>query len=158
MITIEQINQTIEPLKNQQKKIVLVGGCFDILHIGHIALLEGARKAGDVLFVMLESDETIQKRKGPTRPLHTQKQRARVLESLRFVDYVIALPPLENDQEYDRVVKALQPDIIATTKSDPGLIHKERVARITGAQVIFVNEFVDTISSTRSFEALQKEL
>ena len=107
----------------RKKKIVLVGGCFDILHYGHIYFLKKAKKLGDILIIALESDENAKKLKGPKRPIHTQKQRQKMLESLRFVDKVIALPPMKSDTDYERLVHRVNPDIIAITYGDTKNTH-----------------------------------
>lgn len=145
-------------LRQHHKKIVVTGGCFDILHIGHISLLEHAKSKGDSLIVLLESDERIAKRKGVDRPVHTQMQRAKVLSAIKFVDYVIRLPDSMTNDAYDILVKALQPDIIATTENDPGVIHKERQARLVNAKLVFVNKPIQDISTSRIVSAIQKEL
>ena len=120
------------------KKIVLVGGCFDILHPGHIIFLEKSKQVGDVLVVMLESDEKIKKIKGENRPIHNQKARALVLKALKFVDEVILLPNLKTEKEYDQVIKKIKPDIIAVTFGDPDIHHKKRSAKLVGAKLKFV--------------------
>lgn len=103
-------------MKKQIKtKTVLVGGCFDILHWGHIRFLKDAAKLGNCLIVALESDANVHKLKGPSRPIHIQKQRKEILESLRFVDKVITLPPTPN---YKKLVQDIKPDIIAVTEGD----------------------------------------
>ena len=107
----------------RKKKIVLVGGCFDILHYGHIYFLKRAKKLGDMLVVALESDENTRKLKGPKRPIHTQKQRAEMLKSLRFVDKVITLPPMKSDLDYKKLVHRVNPDIIAITDGDTKNTH-----------------------------------
>ena len=101
--------------RNLKTKVVLVGGCFDILHFGHIYFLKKAKSLGDVLIVALESDENTRKLKGPSRPIHTQKQRKEMLEALRFVDKIISLPPLPN---YRQLVAEIKPQIIAVTQGD----------------------------------------
>src|SRR3990167_134264 len=116
VVSIEKAIQITNHLNNQRKRIVLTGGCFDILHIGHISFLENAKKEGDVLFVLLESDESIKKLKGDNRPINNQEDRAKILESLKIVDYIIRLPYFENDKDYDKLISSLKPDIIATTK------------------------------------------
>ena len=68
-------------------KVVLVGGCFDLLHYGHIAFLKEAKKHGDYLIVLLESDENVRRLKGEGRPFHTQKQRKEMLASCRTTAY-----------------------------------------------------------------------
>lgn len=120
------------------KKIVLVGGCFDILHPGHIVFLEKSKQVGDKLVVMLESDEKIKKIKGENRPIHNQKARALVLKALKFVDEVILLPNLKTEKEYDKVIKKIKPDIIAVTFGDPDIRYKKRSAKLVGAKLKFV--------------------
>lgn len=154
----DQLREISNTLKSNGKKIVLTGGCFDILHIGHITLLENAKKEGDILMVMLESDESIKAKKGINRPIHSQEQRAHMLSALQFVDYVILLPSSLSDRGYDTVVKDTQPDIIATTFGDPYAFHKERQARETGSEVVFVNKLEKDISTTRILDLLIKEL
>ena len=104
--------------RNHKVKVVLVGGCFDILHYGHISFLKKAKKLGNYLVVALESDENTMKLKGPGRPIHNQNQRKKMLESLRFVNKVIALPPMKSDSDYEKLVRKVNPDIIAITQGD----------------------------------------
>jgi len=109
--------------RNHKVKVVLVGGCFDILHYGHISFLKKAKKLGNYLVVALESDENTKKLKGPGRPIHNQNQRKKMLESLRFVDKVIALPSMKSDADYKRLVRRVDPDIIAVTAGDTKNTH-----------------------------------
>jgi rfaE bifunctional protein nucleotidyltransferase chain/domain len=69
--------------------VVATGGCFDVLHAGHVATLERARALGDRLVVLLNSDASVRRLKGPDRPVQTQEDRAAVLASLRCVDEVV---------------------------------------------------------------------
>jgi len=69
--------------------VVATGGCFDLLHSGHVATLEAARALGDLLVVCLNSDDSVRRRKGPQRPLQRAEDRARVLSALRSVDAVV---------------------------------------------------------------------
>ena len=75
-------------MPDKLKKRVLVGGCFDILHFGHATFLQKAREAGDVLIILLESDEFIVQIK-KKKPVHIQQQRAEILSALGYVDYVV---------------------------------------------------------------------
>ncbi|MDD3506784.1 MAG: adenylyltransferase/cytidyltransferase family protein [Sulfurimonas sp.] len=140
IITIDELGTIVKTLKLEEKKIVLVGGCFDIVHIGHLAFLQKAKEQGNFLIVLLESDESIRKMKGNTRPIHTQKLRAKILGSLDSVDFVVQLPQLTTDAEYSKLVKIIEPDIIAVTKGDPILSKKKAHARAIHAQVIEVIE------------------
>jgi rfaE bifunctional protein nucleotidyltransferase chain/domain len=117
---------------------VLVGGCFDILHFGHISFLKKAKGLGDQLIVILESDKNVRKLKGELRPIHTQKQRKEMLESLRFVDRVICLPEMKTDKDYERLISKLLPHIIAVTENDPYLGKKKSQAKKTGAKIVII--------------------
>lgn len=129
-------------------KIVLVGGCFDVLHPGHVLFLEKAKKAGDFLIVLLESDEKIKQLKGQDRPFFNQIERAKVLQSIKYVDQVILLPSIKSDFEYEQIVKKLKPDIIAATKGSPDNYHKERIARSIGAEFKYVTKLIGDYSTT----------
>jgi FAD synthetase len=124
----------------EPKKIVLVGGCFDFIHFGHISFLKKAKSFGNYLIVMLESDENVRKTKGETRPIHTQKQRREMLESLTFVDEVISLPPMNQDQEYYNLVSKIKPSIIAVTEGDPMMDKKMEQAKETGATSVIIEK------------------
>lgn len=136
-------------LRNQNRKIVLVGGVFDILHIGHIKFLEKAKEKGNILFVFLESDDTAKKLKGENRPINTQKTRALVLAALETVDYIVLLPKMKNDKDYDKLVTLIKPLVIAVSGNDKNIEHKKRQAKITGAKVLTVTAQISNQSTTR---------
>lgn len=117
-------------------KKVLVGGCFDFIHFGHISFLKQAKSLGDYLVVALESDENVRMSKGDTRPIHTQKQRQEMLEALSFVNEVISLAPLKTDEEYFNLVDQVKPSIIAITQGDPIKNKKLEHAQKVGARLI----------------------
>lgn len=157
IITINQAVALSKQLRQRGEQIVLAGGCFDILHLGHVLFLEKAKKYGDILFVWVESDASVTERKGIDRPIHTQKERVRMLEALEAVDYVIILPYLRTNSEYDQVVKKIKPAIIATTKGDSNSIHKQRSAKRTGAKLVYVINRIPNKSSSRLAELLSQE-
>lgn len=130
------------------KRTVLVGGCFDVLHRGHTIFLEKAKKEGDFLLVLLESDQKIKVLKGDVRPIHTQVDRAKVLSGIKFVDFIVLLPYIETEIEYDEIVKKIKPAIIAATKGIDDLHHK-RVAGLIGAKFKYVTKIVGDYSSTK---------
>ena len=96
-------------LQNQGKTVVFTNGCFDVLHAGHVRYLTAARKLGDCLIVGLNSDASVQRLKGPTRPINQEQDRAEVLAGLYAVDYIVIFP----DQTAEGLVAELQPDIYA---------------------------------------------
>ena len=89
LLTEDNLKQTINDLKKQNKIIVTTNGCFDILHVGHVRYLEESKKLGDILIVCLNSDSSVKKLKGKSRPLNNELDRAEVLLALKSVDYVI---------------------------------------------------------------------
>ena len=156
ILSLDESKKVTQQLHAAKKRIILAGGCFDILHIGHITFLEKAKKKGDVLVVLLESDEKIKKLKGRYRPINSQEDRAKILTSLTVIDYVIPLPPIYDDQEYDELVFTLKPAIIATTAGDPFRFHKERSAEKINAKVVDVIPLINDKSTTRLFHLLKK--
>lgn len=118
------------------REAVLVGGCFDVLHFGHIEFLKYAKLEGNYLIVALESDENVKRRKGENRPIHTQEQRKTMITALSFVDEVVLLPTMTKDSDYEEFVEKIHPEVIAVTEGDPYLMHKQRQAALIGATVI----------------------
>ena len=131
----------------KDKKIVLVGGCFDILHFGHIQFLQKARNNGDYVIVALEPDERILHHKKRT-PTHTQEERAYNLLALQSVDYVILLPLLHGFDDYLELVKAINPDVIAITQGDPQQHNKQKHAESIGAELVVVTDMIGSFSSS----------
>jgi len=134
-------------------RIVLVGGCFDILHIGHVRFLSEAKGMGDYLIVLLESDKKAKKLKGKNRPVFIQKERAEMLSSLRSVDLVVVLPMMEDDRDYSNLVKKIKPDVIAVTENDPRIEKKRRQAEEAGGELKIV-PFTKTFSSSKLVKIL----
>lgn len=120
------------------KKIVLVGGCFDLLHYGHIEFLRQAKTHGDHLIVALESDQNVRRMKGDSRPIHTQAQRQSMLEALKFVDEVLPLPVMTTNRDYDELVNNIRPSIIAVTEGDPLIEKKKEQAMSINAKVVII--------------------
>lgn len=107
--TLEQMQAIVKRLKREGKRVVWTNGCFDILHVGHIMYLQEARKEGDVMVVGLNSDASVQKNKGPERPVVNERDRAQVLSALECVDYIVIF----DGKTPMPLLEALQPDIYA---------------------------------------------
>ena len=88
---------------------VFANGCFDLVHVGHIRYLEGARALGDILIVGINSDHSVRTLKGAGRPLQTESERAEIVASFECVDYVLVF----EDATVDRILLTLKPDIHA---------------------------------------------
>lgn len=154
IITLKDVKSISEKLRTQNKKIVLVGGCFDILHSGHIEFLELSKKAGDALFVEVESDKRIRLLKGSSRPINTQADRAYVLSRLEMIDYIILLPEKLSDEDYLSITKKVQPAILATTKGDPKNVHLYRQAGLLRIEVKEVTPFLQGKSTSATANIL----
>lgn len=94
--------------KTQNKKIVFTNGCFDILHAGHITYLKKAKELGDLLVVGVNSDDSVRRLKGSSRPINSLSDRCLLLSALEFVDFVI---PFGEDTPYE-LIKAIAPDVL----------------------------------------------
>lgn len=79
----------IEEMKNQGKKVVFTNGCFDILHVGHLTYLNEAKRQGDILIVGVNSNKSVKRLKGESRPINDEKDRAELLCGLKAVDYTV---------------------------------------------------------------------
>ena len=154
IIKLNQVKSVVKKLKAAGKITVLAGGCFDILHLGHLRYLEAAKKGSDVLIIALESDENVKKLKGPNRPINCQKNRAVVLSSLSVVNFVLLLPKMEKDNNYLNLVKTVKPDTIALTSADPFEDKVRKEAKAAGARVKIVINRLKNYSSTKLEKAL----
>lgn len=106
--TWDQVDQLIKKIKSQNAKIVFTNGCFDLLHIGHVRYLQQAKSLGSFLFVGINSDESVRKLKGPTRPIQNENDRAEILSALNAVDCVCIF----NQETPLELIKLVQPDIL----------------------------------------------
>ena len=97
----------VESYRRESRRIVLTNGCFDILHRGHIAFLRQARALGDVLLVGVNSDESIRRLKGPSRPINGLEDRLRVLAALSCVDHLVAF----HEDAPQALIRAIRPDV-----------------------------------------------
>ena len=85
----EMASKIIDELKKQNKKVVFTNGCFDILHVGHLTYLNEAKRQGDILVVGVNSDSSVKKLKGETRPINNENDRCELLCGLKAVDYTV---------------------------------------------------------------------
>lgn len=155
VISVKEALEIVSDLRYKKRRIVIAGGIFDLLHIGHIRFLQKAKNLGDVLLVLLENDSKA-KTKGPKRPINRQGDRAEVLSSISFVDYVIVLDKDFDNSKYDEIILNLKPDIIAVTKGSSTIIHADRQAAIVNARVVEVISRIKNKSTTKLANIISK--
>ncbi len=131
----------------QSKKTVLVGGCFEIFHYGHLQFINKAANLGDFLIVALESDQFIVNKK-KRQPIHNQSQRAAIIAAIEKINLVIKLPYFESDDHYQKLVTMVKPDFIAVTAGDDKIRNKKRQIESVGGRVVTVIKRIKQFSST----------
>lgn len=99
--------QKLKSIRNG-KKVVFTNGCFDLLHVGHVRYLQEAKSLGDILVVALNTDASVKKLKGPTRPVQVENDRAEILAALGAVDFTI----LFSEETPEKVIQSIKPDIL----------------------------------------------
>ncbi len=134
------------------KKVVFTNGCFDLLHVGHVRYLQAARNLGGILVVALNTDASVKKLKGPTRPVQTENDRAEILAALGSVDFTL----LFDEETPERIIKLIKPDILAKGGD-------WKIEQIVGAPFVqsyggqvFSLDFIEGKSTTRLIEKSQK--
>ena len=138
--------------RDEGRSVSFTNGCFDLLHPGHVRLLEAARAEGDALIVAINSDDSVREIKGPTRPVIPEAERAEVLLALDAVDAVVVYgepTPL-------RVIEALRPDVLVKGAdwAIDDIVGREEV-EAAGGRVVRV-PLVEGRSTTRILERLRK--
>ncbi|HOW36005.1 MAG TPA: D-glycero-beta-D-manno-heptose 1-phosphate adenylyltransferase [Candidatus Omnitrophota bacterium] len=108
IVSLERLKKIVSLLRRKNRKIAFTNGCFDLVHFGHVSYLTAAKKNNRILVVGVNSDSSVRRIKGKTRPITPQRARAGVLAALACVDYVVIF----NEDTPYRVIKALKPDIL----------------------------------------------
>ncbi len=137
-------NQMLNIWRFQGRKIVFTNGCFDILHLGHVDYLSKARDLGNILIVGLNTDLSVSKIKGDTRPIQDEMSRAMVLASLSFVDFVVFFG---DDTPYN-LIQLTQPDVLVKGADyKPEDIVGYDIVKSKGGEIVTI-EFLEGYSTT----------
>lgn len=149
VLTLEELILQFGPGKRNGKRVVFTNGCYDLLHPGHIKLLEAARSKGDALVVGLNSDESVRTLKGAGRPVIPEQERAEILANLECVDAVVVFDELTPQ----KTVAALLPDILVKGGDWPGnqIVGREEVEAAGGEVVL-----IDVVEGYSTTEILRK--
>ncbi len=111
ILTLDVAREKADSLRNADKIIVTVNGSFDLLQAGHLDFLEEAKQQGDILMVGINTDESIKAKKGVSRPIIPQEQRAALLAALICVDYVVIMEGAYDDEPHGSYLPAIRPHI-----------------------------------------------
>lgn len=150
----ETAKDIIQQLKKQGKKVVFTNGCFDILHIGHLHYLNEAKRQGDILIVGVNSDSSVKRLKGESRPINCQNDRALLLSGLKAVDFTVIF---EEDTPIE-ILDILKPSIHVKggdyKKED---LPETPIVEKNGGEVRILS-FIDGKSTTNIVNKIQKNI
>jgi rfaE bifunctional protein nucleotidyltransferase chain/domain len=148
VLTDDQARDRLRDDRSQGKTVAFANGIFDLLHVGHVRYLQGARAEADRLIVAVNSDVSARKLKGEGRPILDQSARAELVGALRCVDYVVIF----DDATVDRLLKLLKPDVHCKgTDYTPDTVPERETVRAYGGRVAIVGDPKD--HSTREMLA-----
>lgn len=154
IVSLTELVKKATELRMVNKKVVSTSGCFDILHAGHVTYLEEAKAKGDILIVLLNSDQSVRKLKGKERPIVPEKERAAVLAGLEAVDYVCFF---EEETPCDAIA-VLQPDVVVKGGDYEGIqIPEMDAVKAYGGTVQYVS-MVQGCSSTNIIEKIKRSV
>ena len=141
----EELVARINAERKIGSRVVLANGCFDVLHVGHVRYLAGARELGDVLVVGVNSDEQVARLKGPGRPILPASERAELVAALESVTYVTVF----NEPTVEALLLALKPDVHAKgTDYTVDSVPERDVVRSYGGRVAIVGDPKDHSTSS----------
>ena len=144
IINKKDLDNTIEKIRDNSKKIALTNGCFDILHIGHARYLKEAKSLADILIVGINSDSSVKILKGENRPINNENDRAELLSYFEFIDYLIIF----DEKTADNLLLSIKPDIYVKggDYTKESLPENKTIDKIN-AEVAFI-DFVNGYSTT----------
>jgi D-beta-D-heptose 7-phosphate kinase/D-beta-D-heptose 1-phosphate adenosyltransferase len=147
----EEILAVRKRLREEGKTVVFTNGCFDVLHAGHIELLEFAAEQGDVLVVGVNSDRSVRALKGSGRPVVPQADRAMLLAALEVVDYVTVF----DEVHVDRLIGALLPDVLVKGEDRKDWVCGREIVEGHGGRVVLA-PLVEGRSTTELVRRIQR--
>ena len=150
ILTPSEMRAERDRLHAEGRALVFTNGCFDILHRGHADYLAFARFQGDALVVGLNSDASVRRAKGPTRPVNPEQDRAYVLGSLRAVDFVVIF---DEDEPRDLIAQIL-PDVLVKGKDWAHYVSGRDIVEANGGRVVLA-EMVEGRSTTATIEKMK---
>ena len=143
--TVDALKEVCAEARRAGKTIAFANGCFDLLHVGHVRYLQGARAEGDVLIVGINADASVRKLKGEGRPLQNEQDRALLVAALHAVDGVVIFP----EDTVENLLLALRPDVHCKgTDYTEDTVPERHVVKGYGGRVAIVGDPKDHNTST----------
>jgi len=154
LVTIEELTEIVNQARREGKRIAWTNGCFDIIHAGHVDYLEKSKSYGDLLIVGMNSDESVKRLKGELRPIFSEMNRAKVLCSIVYVDYVVIF----TEPSPINMIELLKPDYfikggdytVDTIDQD-----ERKVVESYGGEIVLL-PMVEGVSSSIIVEKIKK--
>lgn len=144
ILSLEEVVSRVAEERGRGSQIVLANGCFDLIHVGHVRYLAGAKELGDFLVVGINSDEQVRNLKGSGRPFITDSERSEIVASLRFVDAVTVF----DEPTVERLIEAIRPDFHAKgTDYTTDTVPEREIVWKYGGQVAIVGDPKDHSST-----------
>jgi rfaE bifunctional protein nucleotidyltransferase chain/domain len=138
--TLAAIRARVEEARREGRTIALANGCFDVLHVGHVRYLAGAREQADVLVAGVNGDASVRRLKGPGRPVLPAEDRAVMVAALRSVDHVVVF----EEDDVSALLLALRPDVHCKgTDYTPETVPERDVVRSYGGRIAIVGDAKD---------------
>jgi rfaE bifunctional protein nucleotidyltransferase chain/domain len=135
--TLDEVRGRVEAARADGRTVAFANGCFDVLHVGHVRYLEGARAEADVLVVGVNGDDSVRRLKGEGRPVLPEGDRALLVAAIRAVDHVVVF----GDDDVSRLLLALRPDVHCKgTDYTPDTVPEREVVRSYGGRVAIVGD------------------
>ena len=135
--TLDQVRRHVEEARRAGKRVALANGCFDVVHVGHVRYLQGARREADLLVAGVNGDGSVRRLKGPGRPVMPAEDRALVVAALRAVDHVVIF----EEDDVTGLLLALRPDVHCKgTDYTPETVPERDVVRSYGGRVAIVGD------------------
>lgn len=151
VLTKDQLLKTLAPLRGQSS-VVVTNGCFDILHVGHLRYLQACKAAGDILVVLVNTDASVHRLKGPERPIVNESDRSEIIAGLGCVDFVT----LFDEPTPEVLLEAIRPDFYAKgAQYNEDNLPEMNTLRKIGTQVRFI-PMVESRSTTSIIDRIKQ--
>lgn len=148
--SLADVVQLLSRERQAGRRIVLTNGCFDLLHAGHVTCLQAAAERGDILVVAVNSDDSVRRLKGPTRPVVAENQRIQMLAALECVDYVVVY----DDETPHDVISRVRPDVLVKGGTTPNIVGRELVEAYGG--IVTSTGITPNVSTTTLINSIRQ--